>query len=497
MGVFMLEKVDLSKKLSKHEYDAARCELEPKLGDLQRQAKRLNIPIVLVFEGWGAAGKGILLNELILGLDPRGYTVYSLGEPTDEEETRPHLRRYWIRTPEQGRIAIFDQSWYRRVLMGRVDTRVDQAEWARAYQEINSFEQQLADGGCVLVKFFLHISKKEQTKRLKAIEQDPAAAWRVTKSDWQENKHYKYYAQAVEEMIERTDTACAPWHLIEAHDKKFATIKIYSKVIEAVENRIKQQAAPVEPVEQTSVGFNMRFLEASILDKVDLSKTVAEGEYKAELERLQQKIHELSYVLYHRKIPMIILYEGMDAAGKGSNIRRLVQPLDPRGYEVVPVGAPNDIEKAHHYLWRFWKSIPAAGHIAIFDRTWYGRVLVERVEAFSTPEQWKRAYREINEMEQQFVSCGDILVKLWLHIDKDEQLRRFEQRMKNADKQWKITDDDWRNRAKWDQYIQAADEMLLRTSTTYAPWTIVEGNSKYYARVKALRTIVSAIEARL
>lgn len=497
MGACMLEKVDLSKQLSKAEYNDIRCQLEPKLGDLQRQAKRLNIPIMLVFEGWGAAGKGVLLNELILGLDPRGYTVYAMGDPTEEEQMRPHLRRYWLRTPEQGRIAIFDQSWYRRVLSDRVSERVDTGEWLQAYQEINSFEQQLADDGCVIVKFFLHISKKEQKKRLSAIEEDPAAAWRVTKDDWQENKHYKHYAQAIEEMIERTDAAWAPWHLIEAHDKKFATVKIYTKVIEAIENRIKELTAGGEAVAKTGDDQDRRFLEASILDKVDLSKDLAEDSYKTELDKLQKRMHELSYILYHRKIPMLILYEGMDAAGKGSNIRRLVQPLDPRGYEVVPVGAPNDIEKAHHYLWRFWRTIPAAGHIAIFDRTWYGKVLVERVEGFSTPEQWKRAYREINEMEQQFINCGDILVKLWLYIDKDEQLRRFEQRMQNPDKQWKLTDEDWRNRAKWDEYIQAADEMLLRTSTTYAPWTIVEGNSKYYARVKALKTIVSAIEARI
>lgn len=493
----MLEKVDLSKKMDKREYERLRLELEPKLGDLQRQAKRLNIPIIVVFEGWGAAGKGMLLNELILGLDPRGYTVFPMGKLTEEEKSRPHLRRYWIRTPERGRIAIFDQSWYRRVLDECVSKDNSSCEWRQACQEINSFERQLADDGNIIVKFFLHISKKEQKKRYKRIEADPATAWRVTKEDWQENKHYDKYAQAVEEMIETTDTGWAPWHLIEAHDKRFAIIKIYAKVIEAIENRIRELNASRDEAGKTPASPEMRFLEASVLDKVDVTKTIAEQEYKAELDTLQQKIHELSYVLYHHKIPVIVLYEGMDAAGKGSNIRRLVQALDPRGYEVVPIGAPNDIEKAHHYLWRFWKAIPAAGHMTIFDRTWYGKVLVERVESFSTPDQWKRAYREINEMEQQFVNCGDIVVKFWLHIDKNEQLRRFEERMKNPDKQWKLTDEDWRNREKWELYIQAADEMLLRTSTTYAPWTIVEGNSKYYARVKVLRTIIKAIEERL
>ena len=491
----MLDKVDLSKKMDKKEYGRLRCELEPRLGSLQRQAKRMGVPIVLVFEGWGASGKGVQLNELILGLDPRGYTVYSLGEPTAEEKARPHLRRYWIRTPEKGRIAIFDRSWYRRVLVERVEEHVREAEWLRAYEEINAFEKQLADDGCIVIKLFLHISKQEQKKRLANLEKDPATAWRVTEEDRRENKEYEQHRHALEEMLERTDTAWAPWHLIEAHDKRFATIKIYTKVIEAMEARLG--AAVCSGGQERAKTGSDRFLEASILEKVDLSKDLDKDAYKKRLGRLQDKIQELSYILYHKKIPMIILYEGMDAAGKGSNIRRLVEPLDPRGYEVVPVGAPNDIEKAHHYLWRFWKAVPAAGHIAIFDRTWYGRVLVERVEGFCKSEQWRRAYHEINEMEQQFVNCGDILVKFWVHIDMDEQLARFEERMKNPDKQWKITDEDWRNRDKWDQYIRAADEMLLRTSTSYAPWTIIEANSKYYARVKALETIVEAMEKRV
>ena len=196
-------------------------------------------------------------------------------------------------------------------------------------------------------------------------------------------------------------------------------------------------------------------------------------------------------------MPVVIAYEGWDAAGKGGNISRLTQNLDPRGYEVVPVAAPNDVEKAHHYLWRFWARMPKAGHITIFDRTWYGRVLVERVEGFCTEAQWRRAYREINGMEQQLAHFGTVLLKFWLHIDADEQLRRFRERQEMAHKQWKITDEDWRNREKMGQYRDAVEEMLHRTTTPYAPWTIVESNCKRYARVKVLETVCEAIRKRL
>ena len=220
-------------------------------------------------------------------------------------------------------------------------------------------------------------------------------------------------------------------------------------------------------------------------------------EYATRLKKAQAMLPELEHEIYLRRVPVVIAYEGWDAAGKGGNIRRLTQNLDPRGYEVVPVAAPNDVEKAHHYLWRFWAQMPKAGHIAIFDRSWYGRVLVERVEGFCTEAEWRRAYREINGMEQHLVNFGAVLLKFWLHIDPDEQLRRFREREGMAHKQWKITEEDWRNREKMDQYREAVEEMLHRTTTPYAPWTIVESNCKRYARVKVLETVCEVIRKRL
>ncbi len=489
-----------------------------RLGYLQREARAKHIPVVIVFEGWDAAGKGTLINRLILALDPRGFSVHATNPPTEDERLRPFLWRFWIKLPARGRIAIFDRSWYGRVMVERVDKITRKAEWRRSYAEINAFERQLADDGCVLIKLYLHISRKEQKKRFRKLQANKATAWKVTREDWKHNKQYEKYQIVVEEMLAKTETEFAPWTIIEAHDSRFATVKLLTTVIEALERRIQAighgERKPEEPLpeQETSAAGPASVqvtvtgptetalrdkLASSILDTVDLSPSLSHEEYQQQLPDSQKRLFELEHRAYLERIPVIIVYEGWDSAGKGGNIRRLVRGMDPRGYQVITIAAPNDVEKSRHYLWRFWMHFPKAGHIAIFDRSWYGRVLVERVEGFCPESDWKRAYREINEMEQQWVEFGAVLVKFWLHIDKDEQLRRFEDRQNTAHKQWKITEEDWRNREKWDRYKEAVDEILLRTSTPLAPWTVVEANSKWYARIKALKTVIRQIEERL
>ena len=304
-----------------------------------------------------------------------------------------------------------------------------------------------------------------------------------------------------EEMLQKTDTDFAPWTIIEAIDKEYATVKIISTVIKRLEDRIlqikQQKEAALSTASQPAACAPAVPFQSSILSHVDLSLSYTREEYREKLKTLQDRLSFLHSELYRRQIPVILAFEGWDAGGKGGAIKRLTQALDPRGYQVNPTAAPNDIEKAHHYLWRFWQNMPKTGHIAIFDRTWYGRVMVERIEGFCTTEEWKRAYKEINDMEAQLAHSGAIILKFWMQIDKDEQERRFRERMENPEKQWKITDEDWRNREKWDQYEMAVDEMLIRTSTTYAPWIIVEGNSKYYARIKVLQTVIDALEKRM
>jgi AMP-polyphosphate phosphotransferase len=493
----MLKNIDLTREVPKAEYKGLKAETDLKLAALQRQAKALGIPIIVVFEGWSAAGKGTLVNELILPLDPRGFSVYSTRGPTEEEAFYPFLWRFWRQTPTRGRLAIFDRSWNRRVVADRVAGLIKGQRLRQAFDDIRSFERQLTDEGMVIVKFFLHISRGEQRRRFDVLRSSAATAWRVTKEDLQQHERYAEYLAATEDMLTETDADYAPWTVVEAHDRRFATLKIFSTVIDVLERRIATLARKGDNPPQPERLPTVDIFRTTALDHVDLSKSLTPEEYAVRVKKAQGTLRELEHEIYLRRVPVVIAYEGWDAAGKGGNIRRLTQNLDPRGYEVVPIAAPNDVEKAHHYLWRFWAQMPKAGHIAIFDRTWYGRVLVERVEGFCTEAQWRRAYREINAMEQHMVHFGAVVLKFWLHIDSDEQLRRFREREGMPHKQWKITDEDWRNREKSAQYREAVEEMLYRTSTPYAPWTIVESNCKRYARVKVLETVCEAIRKRI
>lgn len=504
----MLEKIDLSRKAEKEVYRQAKETYGPRLGLAQRRLKEAGIPVLILFDGMDAAGKGTQINRLIQFLDPRGFDVYASSRVTEDEAMRPFLWRFWTLMPENGRIAVFDRSWYRKVREDRFEGRTAKKELAEAFRDICSFEKQLTDSKAVIIKLFLYIYREEQKKRFKKLEESGETAWRVTKEDWKRNEDYDRYLKINEEMLERTDTEYAPWTIIEATDKSYGAMKILKTVTETLEDALAKMAEEERLKEEKKKSAetllkagenpaeNSRY-QNGVLSGIDLSKTMTREAYKKEIDRLQKKLELLHSELYRLRIPVVLGFEGWDAGGKGGAIRRLTSHLDPRGYQVCPTAAPNDVEKKHHYLWRFWNRMPKAGHIAIFDRTWYGRVMVERIEGFCREEEWRRAYQEINEMESHLVNAGAVVLKFWLQIDKDEQKRRFEERMRIPEKQWKITDEDWRNREKWDQYELAVNEMLVRTSTTYAPWIVVEGNCKYYARVKVLRTVVEALEKKI
>lgn len=489
----MLEQIDLEERLTKNEYHARMSGLENRLGELHRKIHELGIPSIVVFEGWDAAGRGTLINDLILRLDPRGFKVFANGVCHEDAEARPFLWPYWNTTPAAGRMMIYDRSWYGAVMADRIDGLTKKSAVAKLYEEIVSFERQLTDSGCILIKFFLHIAKKEQKKRFEELEKDPATRWRVGEVEWKRHKKYQEYEEIAEETLSRTDTENCAWTPVAATDRRYAAVQICETVAAALEAGLTR----LDPERKDKATAPVGTSPVSVLDKIDLSKTLAPAEYETAMETWSRKLHELHYSTYRKKIPVLVLFEGWDAAGKGGAIKRLVQNFDPRGYEVIPISAPNDTERAHHYLWRFWQAVPAAGRIGVFDRTWYGRVLVERVEGFCREADWRRAYREINEFEQQLSGFGAVIVKFWLHIDQDEQLRRFREREETPDKQWKITAEDWRNREKWDAYRLAVDEMLFRTSTRLAPWTVVEANSKEYARCKVLRTVAEAMERAL
>ena len=498
----MLREVDLNKNLTKNEYKEMMDKLAPKFAALQREARAKGLPVMVVFEGWGASGKGTMISRLIQPLDPRGFKVFTIQAENEEEHMHPFLWRFWTKTPAKGRMHIFDRSWYRRVITEQMDAPMDQKRLDAAYHQILSFEEQLSADGTLIIKFFLHISADEQEKRLKKLERSSETKWRVTKADWKHFKQYKAYLPMYDHMLEQTDMSWAPWHVIEATDREYAAVKVMTIVAGMIEERLNEENAKesrshlAERAQEELPGTE-ETMRTTVLDGVDVSLTMTKEDYKKRLSVLQKELTRLQNEMYLKRIPVVVALEGWDAAGKGGAIKRLTEPLDPRGYEVVPTAAPNDIEKAHHYLWRFWRAMPKDGHMTIFDRTWYGRVMVERIEGFCSQAEWRRAYREINQMEQNLTDHGVIVLKFWLQIDKDEQERRFNERMEDPEKQWKITDEDWRNREKWDAYVKAVDEMILRTSTTYAPWTIVEADSKYYARIKILETVDRALKNRI
>lgn len=490
----MFDRYDLSKMADQKEYDKTVPALQARFGELQRELRAAGIPLILVIEGWNASGISNTVSELIHALDPRGFNFYATGSPTEDERAHTFLWRFWIKTPAKGRIAIFARSWYSRLLAERLGGIDWKEKKKRSLRMIRTFEQQLADDGAIVLKFFLHISKEEQKRRLEARELDHLTSWMITRGDWDFHNQYDQYLPLIEDIIRDTDNKDAPWTIVEATDPRYTAIRVYTVLIQVLEARI---AAEQKGQKQIDHQKDDQKRSGSVLSPVDHSLSLQKSVYLEELEVAQREVRERQYQIFKRGIPLMIVYEGWDAAGKGGNILRLTQNLNPRGYSVVPVSVPNDIEKAHHYLWRFYTNFPPAGSIRIFDRSWYGRVLVERVEGFCTEEEWRRAYGEINQMEEAFLACGGGLVKFWLEIDKDEQLRRFEQRQNDPAKQWKITPEDWRNREKWDQYTVAVDEMLAETSTPQAPWTIIESDDKYYARIKALKTVVSYIDTLL
>lgn len=458
----------------------------------QLQMQENKLPVFVLFEGWGAAGKGTVLGKVISNLDPRFFTAVSMHDPTPDERRRPFLYRYFTQIPESGRFLFMDSGWMSEITHDVLRGRISKREYKQRVSSICRFERSLTDNGYLVLKFFFHIKKKEQKKRLNRLSSDADTSWQVGNYDLWENKHYDKCYKVFDTFLEDTNTSTSPWYVLDARSRKWAELQVLETLIAGIDMALKNHALTVPLIQNI---FPLKQMPK--LSEVDLNKTIDPEGYKRELKELQTRLRTLHNQAYLRKIPIIIAYEGWDAAGKGGNIKRLTAALDPRGYEVHPIASPKPFEKSRHHLWRFWNRLPKTGHFAIFDRTWYGRVMVERLEGFCSENDWQRAYNEMNEFEKELSDWGAIIIKFWVHIDKDTQLARFTDRQNNPDKQWKITDEDWRNREKWDAYESAVDEMIAKTSTSYAPWHILESNDKHYARIKALRIVVDALENRM
>lgn len=546
----MLEQVDLSARMSKEEYKPLYDELVSKLVVLQQKAHAAGVGLVVLFEGWNGGGKGSRIGDLLYKLDARTTTVHVLSNFDEGEASRfrdmgtgvtgfePLMKEFWGALGPRGNMTIYERGWYtssaRRLLY------TDREDMSVTYRAAAAeFERQLAADGYVVVKFFVHISQKAQEKRLRGLHDDPNTSWRVTKQELDQIGDYDAIYKRYDELLRATDFDFARWTMVNGEDKRTANITIAKTLVRAIENALEKGSDPAAAAAAAKAAQNSAGLLAQTdprsrsqeetdrvmaaaheqaahqaelaprhsrftmvprpvrLADVDYGLALEREEYEAVIKKEQKRLGELELKMYRARVPLMVLYEGDDAAGKGGSIKRVAQALDPRAYTIFPSPAPTKLELMHPHLWRYWTRLPRAGHVGIYDRSWYGRVLVERVEGFASPAEWGRAYDEINEFEKELEAWGAILLKFWVAVSPEEQLARFNERETNPDKQWKITPEDWRNRDKRPQYAAAADDMFRLTSTPYAPWIILESTDKLYARVKALKTINAALEDRL
>ena len=497
----MFETAELGRSVDKEEFEAELPKLRLELLEAQRELHKAGVPVVVLLAGADGAGKGETVKRVLEWLDARGLDTHAFGAPTDEERERPRWWRYWMRLPPRGRIGIFFGSWYSEPLVERAFGRLSRARYDRMLSENAFFEQVLAEDGTLVVKLWIHLSKKALRKRLRRLEHDPATRWKVTKADWKHFRKYDRYIEASEHAIRRTDTSHAPWFLVEATDERYRDLMAGRTLLDRFRTRLA--AASPSPGVAAPGGSPApppvlsKDASLTILDRVDLKRKLLPEPYERRLEKAQGRLGRLVRAAFEKKRSSVVVFEGWDASGKGGNIRRITAAMDPRTYRVISVAAPTDEEKARHYLWRFWRHVPRAGYVTVYDRSWYGRVLVERVEGFARPDEWSRAYLEINDFEQQLAAHGTVLAKFWLQIDAKEQLRRFRERESVAWKRHKIGPEDWRNREKWDAYEEAISDMVARTSTAQAPWTLVAANDKRFARVQVVESLCARLEKAL
>ncbi|MGB7345259.1 MAG: polyphosphate:AMP phosphotransferase [Pirellulaceae bacterium] len=481
-----------SEKLKKHKFEARLPTLRSELLQVQNSLRKADFPVIVLFAGVDGAGKSEMVNLLNEWMDPRWLInrAYARASESEAESERPVFRRYWHDLPPRGHIGLFLSAWYSQVLLGTVAQRVSESEFPRHVERIRCFERMLANDGALILKFWMHLDKRRQKKQLEKLEANPATAWRVTHTDWAHWAMYNRFVVAGDQIINATDASLAPWRVIDGADHRYRSMAIGEHILKAVKARL--DARPSTPALADHKGSPVNWLSS-----VDLKQTLKKKNYLQRREHAQGVLNQLCRQAKQKSVPSVLVFEGWDAAGKGGAIRRILRALDPRTYRVIPIASPTDEEHAQHYLWRFWRHLPSAGNITIFDRSWYGRVLVERIEGFAAKDEWQRAYKEINEFEQELVESGVMVCKFWLHIDKDEQLRRFEERKTTPHKAWKLTDEDWRNRENWDAYESAVNDMIQYTNTPHAPWTVVAANDKYTARIEVLETACGHLQKTL
>lgn len=502
----MFRTAELGQAVSKQDFKARARKLRQRLLEAQILLSRdASFNIVIDFAGVDGAGKGSTVNLLHAWLDTRLLTTNAYGPLTEAQRERPKFWRFWRSLPPKGRSSLNLSGRYSHPFLDRVHERISDKEYVAELKRIKAFERALADDGTLILKFWMHLSRDAQEQRFKALEADPEQAWRVTEKDWEHWESYDRFIETAERTIMETNTDYAPWHIVEGVDENFRMLTVSKIILDALDARL--HASDLSPASQDSIDEGVPDTEdplparpeglVTVLSALDMSPTLAKPDYRRQLRQQQGRIHLLQRKALQMNRSSILVFEGPDAAGKGGVIRRIIPTLDARNYRVLQYGAPTDEERAHHYLWRFWRHLARSGRLTIFDRSWYGRVLVERVEGLASDDEWRRAYAEINDFEDQLVEYGTILVKFWLHVTPDEQWARFQDRKKKAYKRWKLTSEDWRNRSKWYAYEEAAHDMVKYTSTHISPWELVSANDKNYARVKVLERFGDLLEKAL
>ncbi len=493
----MFEALATPQDTTKDDFKQEEPALRTQMIDMQMELRdAARFPVIVLLSGLDLVGRSNTARRLQSWMDPRLIRPYAEVRPLETQWKHPRMWRFWQALPKNGSLGLFLTSWYEGPIGDMRVGRIGRPRYERYVEEIKHFEQMLAFEGALFVKFFFVLPKNEHLAAIKRLQKDPSVAWKLSLEEAEISRQFaKRYDESVaivEEMVSATSTAFAPWIAIPSSNPYDRDLRVGKSILNCVKERLRETSP--------SVSLSNPFASVlgqgtNILDTLDLSQTLERETYRQELKREQKKLTKLTLDEKFENRALLVVFEGNDAAGKGGSIRRVVQALDPRLSRVIPIAAPTDEEKAHHYLWRFWRHIPEKSHVTIFDRSWYGRVLVERVEGFCNEEEWMFAYQEIRNFEEELDDYGIIVVKFWLAIDKDEQLSRFEAREQTGYKRYKITDEDWRNREKWDDYRKAVHDMVAATGTRRNPWTLVEANDKYFARVKILKTLNDRLSA--
>jgi len=488
----MFEAVELRKEIPKKQFDKELAALRPKLLKAQYALRETKSSVIIIISGVEGAGKSEIVNRLNEWLDTRWVRSHAFWEESDEERKRPTQWRFWRAMPPRGSIAVMFGSWYTEPVVKHALGKWKQSRLDVAMSHVEQLERMLTDDGHMVVKFWYHISRKAQQKRLRG-----KGGRRVSKLERMYAKNYRNFQDASARAIRLTDTGNAPWNLIDAEDRRYRDLKTAKILLQFLTDCLADAAAGKKKPTRRDARVSEPLSGKTVLDIVDVSRTLADKEYDAELRRYQDELYGLSWKAHRAERSLVAVFEGWDAAGKGGAIRRVTAGLDARLYSVISIAAPTDEERARHYLWRFWRHLPRDGYITLYDRSWYGRVLVERVEGFAGQDEWMRAYQEINDFEEHLHLHGTRIAKFWLHITPEEQLRRFKERQQIEWKKHKITEEDWRNRQKWNDYAIAVTDMVARTSTAFAPWTLVPGNDKKVARITVLKTLCETLQAAL